>query len=245
MTTRKTLLEYFNYRIPESLREEWDNDGAMVMCEDARVSRVLVTLDVTDEAVDHAAANGFDLIISHHPLIFHPLRGVTDPRIAKLIRSKIAVFSFHTRLDAVRGGVNDTLCDALGLTDVRECGMMRLGEFEKELTHGEFASLLKERLGCKKITCVERVPYVRKLAVLGGDGKDLYEEAAASGADTYLTGSMSYNSMTDAAFGGISVYEAGHYETEFPVCRAICDMTAEFDPSLCCEVFASNRIKTL
>ncbi|MBQ7160875.1 MAG: Nif3-like dinuclear metal center hexameric protein [Clostridia bacterium] len=245
MTTLRSLYEYLSYRLPEELREEWDNDGVMVMGEDRRVSRVLVTLDITKEAVDYAAANNFGLIVSHHPLIFHPLRGVTDPRIIALIRGGTAAFSFHTRLDVVEGGVNDTLCELLGIKEVTARGMLRVGEFPQELTHDEFARLLKSRLGCEKLTYVERTPRVRRVAVLGGDGKDEYAEAVASGADTYLTGNMSYNTMTDAAAGPINVYEAGHFETEFPVCRTLCDMIGEFDPSVYCEIFRSNQIKTL
>ena len=245
MTTLGSLYEYLSYRLPESLREEWDNDGIMVMGEDRRVSRVLVTLDVTQEAVSYAAANRFGLIVSHHPLIFRPLKNVTDKRIAALIKSDTAVFSFHTRLDAAEGGVNDTLCELLGLENVTSAGMMRVGEFPSGIGHDEFAGLLRSRLGCAKLTCVERTPRIRRVAVLGGDGKDTYDEAVRSGADTYLTGNMSYNSMTDAAAGKINVYEAGHFETEFPVCRSLCGMIADFDPDVYCEVFKSNQIKTL
>ena len=245
MTTLSGLYEYLSYRIPEDLREEWDNDGIMVAGDDRRVSRILVTLDITREAVSYAVSNKFGLIVSHHPLVFHPLKSVTDPRISALIRADVAAFSFHTRLDAVNGGVNDTLCDLLGLVNIRQEGILRIGEFSQNLTHDEFASLLRSRLGSKKLTCVERLPYIRTVAVLGGDGKDFYDCAVDSGADTYLTGSMSYNTMTDAASGKINVYEAGHYETEFPVCRTLCGMIEEYDPSLYCEVFESNLIKTL
>ena len=245
MSTLRQLFEFFSYRFPVELREEWDNDGVMCMTRDRNVRKVLVTLDVTPEAAEYAVAGGFDLIVSHHPLIFRPLTSVTDPRVVKLIKNDVAVFSFHTRLDAADGGVNDVLCARLGLESVEKRGMMRVGEFSAEMTHEEFAALLKARLGAKKITCVERTPRVRRVAVLGGDGKDLYGEAAASGADTYLCGNMSYNTMTDAGSGRINVYEAGHFETEFPVCRALCDMIAQFDPAIGCEVFDSNIIKTV
>ena len=245
MATLASLYEYLSYRLPKELREEWDNDGVMVMGEDKRVSRVLVTLDITAEAVRYAASERFGLIVSHHPLIFHPLRSVTDPRLFALIRADVAAFSFHTRLDAANGGVNDTLCDLIGLKNVVSHGMMRVGEFPQEMTHDDFAALLKSRLGCEKLTYVERSPRIRRVAVLGGDGKDEYAAAVASGADTYLTGNMSYNTMTDAAAGSINVYEAGHFETEFPVCRALCEMIKEFDPSIYCEIFRSNKIKTV
>ena len=245
MTTLKSLYEYLSYRIPSSLSEEWDNDGIMCMSEDNRVSRVLVTLDITREAVTYAAANRFGLIVSHHPLIFKPLKSVTDPRLCALMRSGIAAFSFHTRLDAVDGGVNDTLASLLGLVNVEKMGLGRIGEFKNEISHDDFAELLKKRLGCEKLTYVERKPYIRRVALLGGDGKDNYADAVASGADTYLCGNMRYNTMVDASMGSINVYEAGHFETEFPVCRTLCDMIKEFDPSITCEIFKANPIKTV
>jgi len=245
MSTLRELYEYFSYRLPEELREDWDNDGIMCMTGDRQVKSVLVTLDITQGAVDRAVNGKFDLIVSHHPLVFHPLNSVTDARIIALIKNDIAAFSFHTRLDAASGGVNDALCAKLGLKNTEAHGMMRVGEFPSDLTHEEFAALLKSRLGSKKITYVERRPTVRKVAVLGGDGKDNYSDAVNSGADTYLCGNMSYNSMTDAANGKVSVYEAGHFETEFPVLRALCDMINEYDPQIKCEVFDSNIIKTV
>ena len=119
--TVKEMYARFSERIPEHLSEEWDNDGLMC-CPDAttEVCRVLITLDVTEEVVDYAIESAFDLIISHHPLIFKPLSSVNESdhisrKVIKLLNSGISVFSFHTRADKVTGGVNDKLAELLGL----------------------------------------------------------------------------------------------------------------------------------
>ena len=119
----KELYQKFSEEIPVDLREVWDNDGIMC-CPDgtSEVYRVLVALDVTEEIVDYAIERGFDLIVSHHPLIFKPISSLDEEnhisrKLIKLVCSGISVFSFHTRLDKLCGGVNDRLADILGITD--------------------------------------------------------------------------------------------------------------------------------
>ena len=114
-----------NSRIPLSYRAGWDNDGLMCAPEpDREIRRVLCALDVTEEVIDHAVSGGFDLILSHHPFIFHPIKSLNSAEgegrmIGKLFSSGIGVISCHTRLDAVPGGVADGLCSLIGLSDIR------------------------------------------------------------------------------------------------------------------------------
>jgi len=118
------LYEFLNAKFPKAYSCQWDNDGLMV-CDDPNreVIRVLCTLDVTDEAVDYAIANDFDVIVSHHPLIFRPIPCVSyaDPKAKlalKCIKHQISVMSFHTRLDAAPGGLNDIFAKLMGLKDI-------------------------------------------------------------------------------------------------------------------------------
>ena len=97
--------------IPPSLSCEWDNDGLMVEASDKEIKKVLVTLDITEKTADHAIKNGYDCIISHHPLIFHPLKAlsldsVSALRAIKLLKHGVSAMSFHTRLDALDGGIH-------------------------------------------------------------------------------------------------------------------------------------------
>lgn len=224
MATVKEIYSYFDGLFPRSLSCEWDNDGLMVCADSsAPVSRVLLTLDVTEKVLAYAKNGGFDLIISHHPFIFHKLGSITDKSAAlplEALASNITVMSFHTRFDAAEGGMNDTLAKLLGLTATgsfgpegeENCGRIC------EIPPVPFSSLVnkvKDVLSAPNICAAKANPNSTKVALLGGDGKDFIGAAVSAGADTFITGGASYNSMLDACAAGLSVIEAGHYQTEF------------------------------
>jgi dinuclear metal center YbgI/SA1388 family protein len=235
------LYKRLDARIPSALSCDWDNDGLMV-CPDgnAAIGRVLVTLDVTERAVETAVAGGYDLILSHHPLIFRPLKRLTDPRLTELIRAGIAVMSFHTRLDALEGGVNDVLASLFSLEETQRFhkeGIGVIGTLPAPMPAPAFAALVKERLGSPFLETVLRERPCRRIAVVGGDGKDFWPAAAAAGADTYLTGSMSYNGMIDASASGMSLIAAGHFETENPVLSFLAALTDAAVGRPVCDLF--------
>jgi dinuclear metal center YbgI/SA1388 family protein len=118
MITIKDILARMNKLAPTQIAYSWDNVGLMVGEPDWQVRKILLTLDVTKAAITKAIAEKADLIISHHPFIFRPIKSVTDPRIIKLIENKIGVISFHTNLDLVNGGVNTTLAQKLELCNL-------------------------------------------------------------------------------------------------------------------------------
>ena len=215
-----------------------------------KVERTLVALDVTADVAERAIDGGYDLILSHHPVIFSGLKSVTEENfVAKktidLLAHGVSVMSFHTRLDAVDGGVNDTLAAILGLTDVEKFGgeMGRVGSLAHELELSEFAALVKEKLFADKVSFSGDGRRVRRVAVLGGSGGDLLGDAIATGADTYLTGSIGYHDLTDAADMGINLVEAGHFFTENPICDVLAAMLR--DMGIETDVCNSNRIKTI
>lgn len=250
--TLKELYDYLEEKMPSSLREEWDNDG-MMCCPDtkAEVKRVLVSLDVTEEIVDYAIDRGFDLIISHHPLIFRPISSVTDTgnvsrKLIKLIESGVSVFSFHSRADKVLGGVNDILCDLLGIFNAETFGegeLGRVGDIDEEITLEDFVYRVKQTLGSDMVRYSDGLNPVRRVAVVGGDGKDFVKSAIDAGADTYLSGRISYNMMVEAAEMGINLVEAGHYYTEQPVTDFFQELLIDFDPEMYVEIAVSNCIK--
>ena len=246
----KKLSEY----MPESLRLDWDNDGIMV-CSDfsAEVSAVLITLDVTEEIVDYAIERGFNLIISHHPLIFRPVSEVTEKnhvsrKIIKLVSNNVAVFSFHTRADIVSGGVNDILARLIGLKNVTpfgEGGLGRIGYLDTDTELDVFADGIKAVLHADSIKVSDGYNTVKKVAVVGGDGKDFVNDAIAEDADTYVSGRLSYNVMEEASEMGINLIEAGHYYTEFPITSFFAELVSKFDGNAYIEIADSNMIKTL
>ncbi len=243
------VFEALEKRIPSSYSCAWDNDGLMVCsAPEKEIRRVLLTLDITDEAAEYAALHGFDAVISHHPLIFHPLKQVTSPRIALLIRKDIAAMSFHTRLDALPGGVNDALAGVFGLTDVLPFGegeMGRIGTLREPLSSAALAEKTAMLLCSPRVAYAEERAECRRLAVLGGSGGDFIAAARAAGADAFLTGEAGYHAMMDCKGGGMTVLTAGHYETEQPVLRVLTDMLAETDAGIETELFGCNLIRTV
>lgn len=248
--TLRALYEALNNKIPASLSCPWDNDGMMCAADpDMEITKVYCALDATDRVIDEAMEEGCNVIITHHPMIFHKLGGI-DPltpagrRIALLMEKKIAVLSFHTRMDAMNGGVNDLLCETLHLcvtgtfgTDGEAIG--RMGEFETPTEFATFCQQIKAELGSPVLHCVSARKPVKRVAVLGGDGKDDWEAALAAGADTYLTGTMSYNGFLDAKSAGLNVIAAGHFFTEVPMMDRVADWVEELFPELeavVCEV---------
>ncbi len=240
-------------KYPSALSCDWDNDG--IMCADnlsREVKRVLVALDVTENVVDYAANNGFDLIISHHPLVFSSQKSLveskyTQRKLIKLVKAGVSVFSFHTRLDAVSGGVNDVLCQLIGLENVlvdEVDPVGRIGEFDAEKQLSTFAENVKSVLETPVVLYNGNKP-VKKVYVVGGDGKSLISRALALGADTLLTGRVSYNTLIDASDMGLNIVEAGHFFTENPVCQKIKDDVLAILPSAEVEIFNSFEIKAV
>ena len=251
--TIKFLYEELSKLYPENLKAEWDNDGIMC-CDDYKksVNNILVSLDVTIDTVDYAIENGFDLIISHHPLVFTSQKSLTPEKytqrkLIKLIKNNVSVFSFHTRLDAASGGVNDTLCSVLGLNnvevDIKE-PVGRIGTLNEPAELSNFAEKVKSLLN-SPFVLYNGKREVNKVYVVGGDGKDLIPNAISLGADTLLTGRASYNTIIDAKDMGLNIIEAGHFFTENPVCQKIKTDLLNICPNFKIEIYNSYQLKNI
>lgn len=240
----KQLYDVLNEKIPPSLSCSWDNDGLMCCPDPEReVSRVLIALDVTGEVVDEAIDGGFDLVISHHPLIFHPIRSLTTDsgvgaKLINLVRAGVSVMSFHTRLDAVADGVNDQLAEALGLIDVEvfEDGdgtpLGRIGYLPEDMEVCELATRIKSALATPAVMVSGCGKRADRVAVVGGEGKSFIGAAKAAGADTFVSGRLGYNNMVEAEELGINLIEAGHFFTEDPVCDRIAELVSAADGNI-------------
>lgn len=250
----KQLYQKFEERIPSALREPWDNDGVMCLPDgSAEIYRALVALDVTEEIVDYAIEQGFDLIVSHHPLVFKPLSSIDEEnhisrKLIKLICSGISVFSFHTRADKLVGGVNDRLADALGIYDATPFGegdLGRIGTIDEPMELQDFAYRVKQLIGSDMVRYADGFSDVHRVAVVGGDGKGYVKAAIEAGADTYLSGRIGYNVMEEATEMGINLIEAGHFYTEQHISEFFRDLLIEFDSNIYVEIADSNIIKTI
>ncbi len=224
MTTVRNILDFLETIAPAQLKMEWDNVGLLCGRKGKEVRKILVALDPFAHVCEEAVREGADLLLTHHPLIFDPLKAVTDETatgraILTLLANDIATINAHTNLDCAEGGVNDTLAEILGLTDVSIIGsehLLRAGQFESDLP--EFLSHIKTELGCEGVRYVDGGKPVSKVAVGGGScGSALYEVIAA-GCDTFVTADIKYNQFWDAKQMGVNLIDAGHFHTENPIC---------------------------
>lgn len=252
--TVKQLYKFLDSRIPTSLSCSWDNDGLMLCPEpDREVRRVLLALDATAEVADAAIEGGFDVIVTHHPMIMKGLKAINDEnyiseKAIKLIRAGVSVFSFHTRLDALDGGVNDVLALEIGLENIEkfgEEGIGRIGDLFEPESPSEFAYRVKEWLDAPYVDLADCGKECKRVAVLGGSGSDDIAAAIAAGADTFVSGELKYHFMTDAPEMGINLISAGHFFTEDPVLPVLERMINQADASISCDIMYSNRIKAI
>lgn len=249
MTTVQQIYEEMQRIAPLALAESWDNPGLLVDC-GGEVSRVLVTLDITPEVVEEAARKGCGLIVSHHPVIFSPLKKLSGQDVAfQLVKSGISAICMHTNLDAAEGGVNEVLAGIFGMREMEAfaegCG--RVGSIEP-VTVPELAKKAQKELASRcnqpfngpavQVKFADTGKTVRRLAVISGAGGSLFEDAIAQGADCLLTGEANHHHAIDAKRLGLSLIAAGHYATEFPVTAAVAEKLRTAFPEL--EVLVSE-----
>jgi len=230
---------------PKSLSASWDNDGLMCTpSTDMEVTRVLVSLDATADAIRTAKEKGCELLLTHHPLIFKGLKSITgadtvSSRAILALSDGVSVVSLHTRLDAAEGGVNDALACRIGLGVTGKFGDSEAPELGRlcdvDETDADMLALrVKDALGCDAVR-VHGVGKIKKVALVGGEGKDFIIPAIKAGADCLVTGDAGYNACEAAAEGGFVIIEAGHYHTEFPVCESLARFIR--DLGLECEIY--------
>lgn len=234
---------------PKALAAEWDNVGLLAGSADREVRSVLVALDITEPVVEEAERMGADLIVSHHPVIFHPVKSITDRDpsgrlLIRLVRSGTGAVCMHTNLDAAQGGVNDALASALGLQDAApaaEGGIPRIGTLPEAMALPGFLARVKNALRPNGLRYVDGGRPIRKVAAGGGACGDFLWEAAALGCDAFVTADLKYNHFLDAGVLGLTVIDAGHFPTEDVVCPMVVRYLREKFPEVQVEKSAVHR----
>ena len=212
---------------PLRLQDEWDNSGLQVGFPEAEIRRVLVCLDVTEAVVDEAIAEGCDVIVSHHPLLFKALRQVSDATyqqrcVVKALRAGISIYSAHTSLDNAPGGVNHRIAALLGLEDLRwlspsegeaNAGSGLVGQLPRPEEDAAFLARVSRIFG---VACLRHSALdgrqIRRVALCGGSGAFLLPEAVHAGADCFLSGEFHYHDYFENQ--GLLLAELGHYQSE-------------------------------
>lgn len=210
---------------------DFDNVGMLVGNTQMTVKKAAVMLDCTKSGIEKAKQMGANLIITHHPVIFEPLKSINQNSVVfELIKSGIALISAHTNLDISLGGVSDCLCNALGFEDfdILHCAdgyEGRLCRFDTPKTSKEVAALAGKALGTKvKYTGDNKI---KTLAVFSGSAGGYLYESVQNGADGFLCGDIKHNVFVDAHNMGVSVFDAGHYTTEAVVIKPLCSALAK------------------
>lgn len=248
MTTVGEVFSFLNEKAPFELQENFDNAGFLVGRTKAPVSKILVALDVTEQVVNEAAEQGAQLIVSHHPVIFTGIKSITDQTangriLLALIEHGLSAVCAHTNLDAVEGGVNDTLAARLGLTEIgqlkqsgvdrqgRAYGIGRIGRVPEQSLY-DFAMAVKRLLGANGIRLVDGGKPVCKVAVGGGACADMMSDVLAQGCDTFVTSDIKYNVFLDAKAYGLNLIDAGHFPTEDVITCVLQDWLSERFPTV-------------
>ena len=236
---------------PLPLQESWDNAGLQVGLTEAEVSGALLCLDVTEAVVDEALEKGCNLIVSHHPLLFRGLKTISDltdvqRTVRKAVKNDVAVVSMHTNMDNAQGGVNFKMAEKLGLTDVLfmapktvdgvTCGSGIIGQLAEPLAAEAFVAKVKQAFGvaCAMTNQLLERP-VSRVALCGGAGDFLLDEAVKAGADAFITGEMHYHQY----FGyeqQIQICVIGHYQSEQYTTEVFRDIINERCPGVRTEI---------
>ncbi|MDR3239263.1 MAG: Nif3-like dinuclear metal center hexameric protein [Clostridiales bacterium] len=227
------VIRQMNEWAPERSAMAWDNVGLLIGDRGQEAAKILIALDCTDAVAAEAAEMGASLVITHHPLIFAPLKTITADtslgrRILTLIQNNIAVYSAHTNLDMAEGGVNDALFEKLGLSekenllppDSDEAGLGRTGRLARPMPIEAFAAQAGARLGLTAVRFVSNrsdgSQTVRKAGLCSGAGaRETYFRAAKEkGCDVYVTGDIRFHEAQAALEMDLCLVDVTHYAGE-------------------------------
>ncbi len=222
------VVSYLHSFAPPALAESYDNVGLLIGDKEQEIKKILVTLDTDETVVQEAVEAGANLIVSHHPLIFKPLRRIVKEdavsrTTVSLIRNDIALFAMHTNFDSVRAGLCDLFLDKIGETKGRmpiegegEDGAGRIAELEKAVETKTLLEKIKAEFHLPAVRYVgDENKQIFRIAVCNGGGADFVYQAKAMGADCYISGDIKYQHARYAHENGMVLMEVPHYSAEW------------------------------
>lgn len=222
----KEIISRLEAKFPPEAAMEWDNVGLLLGDANREIKKVLLALDITYDVVEQAVESGADLILSHHPIMFLPVKRITpDTELGKILlcaaENKICIYSAHTNCDVAKNGINARLAEIFELKNpqpLEESGLGRIGDLEKEMDFSNFARLVCAKLDTPNVRFGgDKNRIIKRVAVGSGACADSIPQALAMGADVMITADVKYHEMLDAVALGINVIDAGHYPTEIIV----------------------------
>ncbi len=223
------IIKILEEQSPKSYAEKWDNIGLLVGSNEKQIKNILITLDVTNEVINQAKTQNTDLIISHHPLIFSPLKSITDDtptgaKLINLIKSDISCYALHTNFDI--STMADQAAQKLGLTSTvplteyphipdNKKGLGKIGIIKTPQTVEQCAAQIKEKFDLQTLSIYgDPKALVTTISILPGSGKDGILPSIKKGANLLVTGDINHHQGLDAAEAGLNIIDAGHYALE-------------------------------
>ncbi|MBD5345931.1 MAG: Nif3-like dinuclear metal center hexameric protein [Bacteroides sp.] len=218
---------------PLSIQESWDNSGLQIGRADTECTGVMLALDPTEKVVEEAIGHGCNLIVSHHPLIFHAPKqiiGATAQQraIERALRGGVAIYSAHTSLDNAPNGLNRHVASRLGLTEIEPlvplsmpgAGSGAVGNLPHPISGPEFVDRVKATFGSPVVRCSSAIDrysngsLIHRVALCTGSGSSMIDDAEASGAQVFLTADTRYHDFLDRGSENLMIADIGHHESE-------------------------------
>lgn len=240
----KELIERMENDFPVEKAYDWDNVGLLAGRDDKEIKKIYVALDATDDVIKEAIEWGADMLLTHHPLIFSPLKKINNQnfianRIIKLIQADISYYAMHTNYDIVK--MADLASERLGLVDTKPLeisswnekeGLGKIGYLKTDdyMELKEYAQVVKKAFGLNEVKVFGALEkQIRKIAILPGSGKSAIEEAILQNADVLITGDIGHHEGIDAISRGLAILDAGHYGIEHIFIKDMCNYLLEFN----------------
>ncbi len=234
----KEIIEIIEGAYPRTMAQDWDNVGLLTGSREKEVRRIYVALDALDEVIEAAAECGADLLVTHHPMIFSPLRRVTEDdftgkRVIRLIQKNIACYAMHTNYDVM--GMAELSSQRMGMKNSQvlepvraeagsgsEQGIGRVADLEAPVSLKEYSMLVKNRFSLETVKVFGSMEKsIKRAAISPGAGKSMVKAALEKRADVLITGDIDHHTGIDAVAQGLAVIDAGHYGLEHIFVRDI------------------------
>lgn len=224
----KEVIQAIEAVYPKRYAMDWDNVGLLVGRTDKEVSKVYIALDLTEKVIEEAVQAKADMIITHHPLIFSPLRTITNEhfignRVVTLLQHDISYYAMHTNYDILR--MAELSAELFGLEDAgtlevvfdeeQEKGIGRIGTYFRDITLEECCNIVKEKFHLESVKVFGDLnKKMNRIAISPGSGKSVIKVSLKKGADVLITGDIDHHEGIDAVAQGMAVIDAGHYGLE-------------------------------
>lgn len=210
------------------LAEKWDNSGWQIDLHHDYTNKVLIALSFTKDVLEQAITNDCDLVITHHPMIFNPVKKINNSLITEAIKNNICVYCAHTNLDKTYGSTTDALCGVLGLQNlVTVEEYIKIAHLKDELAIEQLIENIKQSLNIDKIKLINpnNITIIKNIAVCAGGGGSFIDKLKDYDVDVYITGDIKFHKALEVE--DFAVLDIGHFESELPVLPLIQGLIAK------------------